>query len=108
MLVADDRVVAVATPSGIRVSAPAVLRGLIEVRGVGIVRLPALEMAELALVADLVEPQAIERLPEPCSAATVCGVYLPRVLITPFEASAPQKLLLALLGTTRAGDAASR
>ena len=45
------------------VRAPATIAGLIEVRGIGIVRLNWTAEATLALVTDLVAPEAVERLP---------------------------------------------
>jgi HPr kinase/phosphorylase len=102
-LVADDRVLAHAEATGILVASPAALRGLIEVRGLGIVRLPALDTARLELVADLVAPEAIERMPDPCEPAVICDAPFPRVLIAPFEAAAPLKLLLALSRTLSGG-----
>ena len=99
VLVADDRVLVTNGAAGLRVTCPDALQGLIEVRGVGIVHVPFLAAAALVLVADLadpMEPMPIERLPEPLDPAYICGRPVPRVLIAPFEASAPLKLLLAL------------
>ena len=62
-LVADDRVAAGADDAGrVWLSAPEAIRGLVEVRGFGLARLPARPSVALALVADLdaAEP---ERLP---------------------------------------------
>jgi len=81
--------------------APHPIAGLIEVRGVGIVRVESLPVARLALVADLVAMQHVDRLPEPGS-ETIFGLAIPRVAIAPFEASAPIKLRLALAAA--AGD----
>ena len=83
-LVADDRV---DIEGGIARS-PGALAGLIEVRGLGIVRLPHLSSARLALVAAL-EPS--ERLPEP-----QLHLGLPLVRVDPAAASAPARLSLAL------------
>lgn len=83
-------------------SAPQVLQGLIEVRGLGIVHVPFVGAARLVLVADLVAAGVIERLPEPADPATICGIEIPRMLVAPFEGSAPIKLLLALQAATAA------
>lgn len=99
MLVADDRVIVRPERGGLSVAAPAALLGLLEVRGVGIVRVPAVEKAHLVLVADLVAPSAIERLPEEGQTVEIVpGWPVRRIAITPFEPSAPIKLLLALAG----------
>ena len=65
--------------------------GRLEVRGVGIVRLPALDGAPLVLIADLAAP---ERLPEPCF-EPVLGLPVRRIRLAPFETSAAIKLRLA-------------
>ena len=64
-LVADDQVLLRREGDRILAAAPAVLRGRLEVRGVGIVAVPSLDTAELALIVDLSAPEDIPRLPEP-------------------------------------------
>lgn len=92
MLVADDRVDiedGIARP-------PASLAGLLEVRGLGILRLPHLAEARLALAVELGGPG--ERLPEPGRlldlGRDIAG--LPVVCIDAAAASAPQRVALAL------------
>ena len=97
-LVADDQVLAEVTGGHVMLSAPATIRGLIEVRGIGVVAVPVIAAAELALVVDLVAAGDVERLPEPGRTQTVCGVDVPCMKLAPFEMSAPLKLLLALGG----------
>jgi HPr kinase/phosphorylase len=94
-LVADDQSELWLAGEVVLVRAPRTIAGLIEVRGVGIVRLDSLPAARLALVAELVAPDAVERLPEP-GRTTILGVSIPLVALAPFEASAPAKLRLAL------------
>ena len=74
-------------------SAPAALAGLIEIRGVGVVRLEALAQAPLALIVDLLPSGQVERTPEP-RAETVLGVPVPLLALFPFDASATAKLRL--------------
>jgi serine kinase of HPr protein (carbohydrate metabolism regulator) len=100
-LVADDQSELWRDGEAVLARAPATIAGLIEVRGLGIVRLDSLPVARLALVVDLVAPDAIERLPEQRSEA-ILGVSIPLVALAPFEASAPAKLRLALAAA--AGD----
>ena len=102
LLVADDQVEATVRDDRVVLRPPSSIAGLIEVRGVGICRLPFAAEAELALVADLVAAGAIERLPSDELTAEVRGRRVPRILIAPFEASAPFKLLLALLAKSDA------
>ena len=86
-LVADDRVV---VENGIA-SPPEALAGLLEVRGLGIFRLPFIPSARLRLVIRLgVQPV---RLPEPESHPET---NLPLVTIDPAATSAPARAALAL------------
>ncbi len=94
-LVADDQVLLQRTGMQVLASAPAALAGLLEIRGVGIVAVDALSAAPLALIADLVLPDAVERLPER-RIETVLGLALPLIALAPFEASAAAKLRFAL------------
>ncbi len=68
-LVADDQVRLTPATGRLIADAPAALRGLLEVRGVGLVRFSASGPRELRLVVDLVPPERIERLPAPARIA---------------------------------------
>ena len=102
-LVADDQILAELRDGKVLLRCPEATRGLIEVRGVGIVAIPWTDPAELQLVVDLVAPDDIERLPEP-SCASILGVKIKRLALAPFEASAPLKLLLALHNDDASGQ----
>jgi HPr kinase/phosphorylase len=65
-LVADDRVDLRRRDGALAISSPLAIAGMIEARGVGILRLPARREAPLALVVDLDEAEP-ERLPAPRS-----------------------------------------
>jgi HPr kinase/phosphorylase len=105
-LVSDDQTRIWRAANVLMARAPKPIAGLIEVRGVGIVKVESLSVARLALIADLVAVQHVERLPEP-SSETIFGLTIPRVAIAPFEASAPIKLRLALAAATGEGNLAS-
>jgi len=94
-LVADDRVVLARDGDAILAFAPDSIAGKLEVRGLGIVKLPAAVSARLRLVVDLVAPDAVERLPK-AGETVLLGVALPVLNLAPFEASAPAKVRLAL------------
>ena len=103
-LVADDQTALVREGRGLVATPPGTLAGLLEVRGVGIVKLGRSQLlvrATITLLVDLVPPDRIERLPER-SRETLLGVDLPVVALAPFEASAPAKLRLALARATAA------
>lgn len=97
-LVADDQTTLTRRGRRIVATSPATIAGLLEVRGVGIVRLGRVQVmaqASIALLVDLVPPKRIERLPEPAR-EDLLGLDLPVLALTPFESSAPAKLRLAL------------
>ena len=92
-LVADDRVLVFVSSGRLYGKAPAPLAGLLEARGVGIVSVPPLEFAEIVLLVRC--KGSIERMPGP-EPENILGVAVPVIDITPFEVSAPAKLILAL------------
>lgn len=96
MLVADDQVLLKRTEEGIEVRTPDAIRGLLEVRGIGIVEVKPAPEATLALIIDLVAPEAVERLPQTIQTEEVMGVAVPVVRLAPFENSAPIKLAAAI------------
>ncbi|KAB0682885.1 HPr kinase/phosphorylase [Aureimonas leprariae] len=79
-LVADDQVLLDRVGERVRARAPASIRGLIEVSGVGILPEPTVDEVVLTLLVDLAEPAAIERLPASGS-ATLLGLTLRRVVL---------------------------
>ena len=89
MLVADDRV---DVADGIA-SPPAPLAGLLEVRGIGILRLPFLRRARLSLAIQLGRG---DRLP---GRSTHAGTGLPAVTIDAGCPAAPLKVRMALAAT---------
>ena len=93
-LVADDRIELDAAAGELFASAPAAIKGLLEVRGLGVARVPGLERVRVAVVVDLVAADAIERLPEQAT-CELLGVSVPRVRVEPFAASACAKVRLA-------------
>ena len=103
-LVADDQTHLAKSGKGLVTTSPKPLAGLIEVRGIGIVRLSRAQLlarAPLALLIDLVRPDQVERMPEPAR-EKILDVDLPVVALAPFEASTVMKLRLALARTAAA------
>lgn len=94
-LVADDQALLQRSGAQVMVRAPDTVAGMIEVRGVGIVRVDAVPGAPLALIVDLLPSDEIERLPE-LRFEALLGVAVPLIALTPFEASAAAKLRLIL------------
>jgi len=95
-LVADDQVVLARRGANVIASAPVSLHGLIEIRGLGIMRMDAATEARIALVADMAEPHAAPRLPDRRH-CDLDGVAIAWLALAPFEASAPAKLRFALI-----------
>jgi len=93
-LVADDRVTLVSSAGGLTASAPPALRGLLEVRGLGVFRLPYRTSVQVSLVADLVDDEG-ERLPAP-DQTTILGHAVPAIRLSAKASSAAARVRLAL------------
>jgi len=104
-LVGDDRVHLEAAGGRLLVRPADTLAGLIELRGVGLLKLPYEPCAVVGLVVDLAAEDA-ERLPQPSQRQVeVSGILLPRIALAPGENALPV-VLAAVSGvnfpTTRA------
>lgn len=91
-LVADDRVLLWAQGGRLWGRGPDTLAGLLEVRGLDVVREAAVGLCEVALVVRLGTP---DRMPG-VTTETILGVDVPLLAADPFELSAPAKLGRAL------------
>jgi len=100
VLVADDQTRLSEADGRLAAAAPPSIAGLIEVRGIGIVRLDYAAGVPLALVVDLVAGARVERLP-PAVFASFLGIAVPLIALDPFEGSAMAKVRLAALSPTR-------
>jgi serine kinase of HPr protein (carbohydrate metabolism regulator) len=95
-LVADDQVAIERRAGRLFGSPAAALAGLLEVRGLGIVRLPCCAAAELGLAVELDLAGACDRLPDPATNYPLLGLTLPCLRLDPRAASAGAKIRLAL------------
>ncbi len=97
VLVADDRVLLERREEAVFASAPDNLKGLLEIRGLGIAHMPNRQDIRLRVVIDLVTPSELPRLPESILLTTeVVGVTLPRAF-----AATPERgldILLTMFG----------
>ena len=93
-LIADDQALLRRADNHVLVRAPAAVAGLIEVRGVGILRVDYLDEAPLALVVDLVPSTEVERIPDD-RFEVMLGLPIRVIALAPFEVSAVAKLRLA-------------
>ena len=93
-LISDDYTIVRSIGGQLSASAPATIAGMMEVRGLGVVDMPHVGDAPLALIVDLA--QHIDRMPGDPEEWLIAGVPLPVIRLSPFEASAPIKVELAL------------
>lgn len=93
-LVSDDYTFLRRDGTQLIASPPPNIAGKIEVRGLGIVDMPHVAEAPVALLVAVGEPVA--RLPEPGAARIVLGIAVPFVALDALHASAPVKVELAL------------
>lgn len=92
-LVADDYTDVVEAGGRIFAMPPPELRGLLEVRGIGIVQLPPAASAPLVASIDLIATENVERMPDRKS-FELLGLSLPAFQLAAFEASCVAKVCL--------------
>ena len=103
LLVADDQTKLDVVDGRLIASAPQTIAGRIEARGIGIVRAPQTEAADVRLAVQLTRAP-IERLPEPASwspPGVAAAPQIPLIELAPFEPSAPVKLRMALMSVAK-------
>ena len=93
ILIADDRTILSRQGDQVVAQPPEPLRGIMEVRGIGLIRVPTLESIQLRLAVELDMP--LDRLPAPIF-STLSGVDIPLIRLSAFESSAPAKIRLAV------------
>ena len=95
ILIADDRTDLRVENKDVYASCPENLKGLLEVRGVGIVKKPTITQAKIKLVVELVKNiKDIERLPEK-QYWEYDKIKIRKIKLYPFEPSAIYKVRLA-------------
>ena len=95
ILVADDRTDLTLKNNHLYASSPPVIKGLLEVRGLGIIKFKALIESRILLVIDLTQPEKIERLPEPLT-TNLMDLEFPLIKLAAFEGSSIAKVRLAV------------
>jgi serine kinase of HPr protein (carbohydrate metabolism regulator) len=93
-LVADDRSVISNEGGHLVATAPAPLKALLELRGLGLLEVPYAARATLHLMVDLVPRDDVPRMPDP-AAFSLCGLTLPRIALHAFDLTTPDKVGLA-------------
>ena len=92
-LIADDYTELSSENATLMARAPETIRGLLEVRGIGIIKIGGALQAELGVVFDLVTAEQLERRPED-KTIELLGIRVPLFRLTPLEASGPAKVRL--------------
>jgi hypothetical protein len=102
-LVADDRTILHVTGGALHARAPASIKGLIEVRGLGIIKLPVRARVKIALVVRLGQEGA--RLPRSSRyrppAPLTAVMHPPQIAMDAFYASTPARIRTALAAFSR-------
>jgi serine kinase of HPr protein (carbohydrate metabolism regulator) len=93
-LVSDDQTLVKKTGARLTASAPPNIRGKLEIRGIGIVEMEAVDDQPVALVVELTSD--IQRLPDDSRERPIMGVGLPLISVDAMSASAASKVALAL------------
>jgi serine kinase of HPr protein (carbohydrate metabolism regulator) len=101
-LVADDRAHVEACAGRLLVRPAPALAGMLEIRGLGIRRLPYEPVAAVGLVVDLAAEDAARQPGQEAGKAVIDGVSLPRLAVAPGMPALA--MLLALLKTSPAGN----
>ena len=97
-LIADDQTLLSMQGDRLWASCPETIKGLVEVRGEGIVAVTAQGPAPLGLIVDLIPIQQIERLPEAGQLqAALLGFHLPRLLVGSGTVSAASRVRLGFV-----------
>ncbi len=89
VLIADDQTRVSIEPDGLYACAPATIAGLLEVRGVGIVTVPYMQKAKVALAVRIGAP---ERMPDAVEERVIDGHRIAAMTAAAVEASAPIKV----------------
>lgn len=98
-LVADDQAMLHARRGRLFAKAPPALAGLVEIRGYGIARAPAIASARIEVVVRLVGDESVERMPDPAF-AELLGVRVPLLLAPRRHEAQGVRIALAFLAET--------
>ncbi len=94
VLVSDDYTIVQRHSETLIASAPANIRGRIEVYGIGIIEIETVQNMPVALLVILDEP--VVRMPPDKEERNIAGIALPVLGVSAYEASAPIKIEIAV------------
>lgn len=95
MLVADDQTLLRVEGKYLIASVDTSIRGLLEIRGVGLVQYPVANNIPVNLVVKLSPREEMEHIPAPASFEYM-GVTIPQITLHGFDAVTPDKIFAAL------------
>ena len=95
LLIADDFTELSIEKSNLIAQAPKTIRDLLEIRGIGILKIGGVLQIKLGVIFDLVQPEQVERQPEDQS-EEVLGIQVPLFRLFPLEASSPAKVRIVV------------
>lgn len=95
MLVADDQVILHVQDGHLVANVDDAIRGLLEIRGIGLVRYPIASNIPIVLAVVLDERSEIEHIPVP-SKYEQQGIFVPQITLHGHDASTPDKIYAAL------------
>jgi serine kinase of HPr protein (carbohydrate metabolism regulator) len=93
-LVSDDRTIVRKQGDRLVASAPATIRGKLEIRGIGIVDMETVSDVPVAMVVELTSD--IQRLPDDSRERLILGASIPLISVDAMTASAASKVAVAL------------
>jgi HPr kinase/phosphorylase len=97
VLVADDQVILTARARHLHARPPGTLEGLIEIRGLGVLKVCCRPKTIVRLIVTLVAASEIERMPDPDDLVhEILSIRLPMLRLDPRFASAPARVRAAL------------
>jgi HPr kinase/phosphorylase len=94
-LLADDQVALTLRGGDLYAAAPPAIAGLLEVRGVGLIKLTPSAPAPLKLGIDLVAKSDVPRMPD-WDTVDILGIAVPCLKLYAFEVSAAHKIITAI------------
>ena len=106
VLVSDDRTDLTAQDGVLICSCPKNIEGLLEVRGVGIMKMPFKVKTKLQLVVEAALKNEIDRFPNEVLFENQ-NIRVPKMLLDFFEASAPDKIVVKLKALLEENDKTS-
>jgi HPr kinase/phosphorylase len=95
-LICDDQVALEHRLNKIMVESVPAIHGLLEIRGVGLIKCPVAPPTPLCLVVDLVPREEVPRLPEKGETVDILGVDITFLKLHAFDASTPHKIIKAI------------